>query len=342
MEKLLTVVIPIYKVEQYIRKCLDSLLVPQDQLGLLDIIVINDGTPDRSAEIAKEYERKYPGVFRVIDKENGGHGSAWNKGTELAVGKYLSYLDSDDWYDTDQFSMLIGFLQKYDVDMVLMDSTKYYAYQNKEVIVALKNMNPGVVYDALIFDWLHSGNGANITYVPNTVYRTAMMQKYHPIFCEHVMYDDIILQVLPIISSRSFVYSNLNVYHYLIGRPGQSFDPAIRAKRASDVTTVLKQVLAFIRNHREEVPTGTTSRAWADNLYSSFATHHYQELSRFPYSISKERLSNWDSFIKESYPDIELTKLVRLYRSLPFPIYYSWFKVDFLFGKVKKRLLKSS
>lgn len=342
MEKLLTVVVPVYKVEMYIRKCLDSLLVPQDQLELLDIVVVNDGSPDRSAEIAKEYESKYPGVFRVIDKENGGHGSAWNKGTELAVGKYLSYLDSDDWYDTLQFSMLIGFLQKYDVDMVLMNSTKYYAYQNKEEIVALKNMDPGVVYDALKYDWLHSGNGSNITYVPNTVYRTAMMQKYHPIYCEHVMYDDIILQVLPIISSRSFVYSNLNVYHYLIGRPGQSFDPAVRAKRANDVTTVLKQVLAFIRDYREEVPTGSTSRAWADDLYSSFSTHHYQELSQFSYSISKERLSNWDSFIKESYPDIVLTKLVRKYRTLPFPIYYFWFKVELLFRKAKKRLSKKS
>lgn len=72
MEKILSIVIPVFNVEGYIQKCLDSLLVPEDVLPLLDIVIVNDGTPDRSAEIAKTYERRYPGIFRVIDKENGG------------------------------------------------------------------------------------------------------------------------------------------------------------------------------------------------------------------------------------------------------------------------------
>lgn len=341
-KKLLSIVIPVYKVEQYIVKCLDSLLVSSEQLSLLDIVVVNDGTPDRSADMAREYERRYPGIFRVIDKENGGHGSAWNKGTELAVGKYLYYLDSDDWFDTEQFGQLIDVLQEYDVDMVLMDRTKYYAYEDRNEIVALRNMTPGVIYDANTYDWLHCGNGSNITYAHNTAYRTSMMQKYLPVFCEHVMYDDIILQVMPIIAAERFVYTKLNVYHYLIGRPGQSFDPAVRAKRANDVTTVLKQVLAFIRSHREETPAGSTRRAWADDLYSSFATHHYRELSQFPYSTSKERLKDWDRFVRESYPDIVLTGLVRKYRNWPFPLYYSWFKAETLFRKARKRLSKQS
>ena len=342
MNKLLSVVVPVYRVEKYINKCLDSLLVPEEQLPLLDVVVVNDGTPDRSAEMAKEYEKRYPGVFRVIDKENGGHGSAWNKGTELAVGKYLSYLDSDDWYDTAQFSKLLELLPQYDVDMVLMDRTKFFAYEDREVAVELKNMTPGVVYDANVYDWLHCGNGANITYAQHAVYRTSMMQKYLPIFCEHVMYDDIILQVMPIIAAENFVYAKLNVYHYLLGRPGQSFDPAVRAKRANDVTTVLKQVLAFIAKYRGDTPEGSTRRVWADDLYSSFATHHYRELSTFPYSISKERLKAWDGFVRETYPDIELTELVKKYRALPYPAYYCWFFIDSLSRKLKKRFTKKA
>ena len=97
MEKLLSIVIPVYKVEKYIDKCISSLIVPDEkQLQLLDIVVINDGTPDNSAILAKAYEKQYPGIVRVIDQENRGHGGAWNHGTELAVGKYLFYLDSDD------------------------------------------------------------------------------------------------------------------------------------------------------------------------------------------------------------------------------------------------------
>ncbi len=79
----------------------------EKQLQLLDIVVINDGTPDNSAVLAKEYEKRYPGIVRVIDQENRGHGGAWNHGTELAVGKYLFYLDSDDWFETSELSKLI-------------------------------------------------------------------------------------------------------------------------------------------------------------------------------------------------------------------------------------------
>lgn len=343
MLKLLSIVIPVYKVEGYINKCLDSLLVPQEQLELLDIVIINDGTPDRSAEMAREYEKQYPGIFRVIDQENRGHGGAWNHGTELAEGKYLYYLDSDDWFDTGQFCRLITYLEKCDTDMILMDRTKYYAYDNREEIIQLYNMEPDKVYDASSYDWLHSGNGANITYAHNTVYRTSMMQKYLPVFCEHVMYDDVVLQVMPIMVADSFVYTKLNVYHYLIGRPGQSFDPAVRAKQADHVTTVLKQVMGFIRKYWSVPPEGSSRKAWTEDLYSSFPTHHYRELSVFKYRVSQDKLCQWDTYVKENYPDIQLTQTVRLYRRLPFPLYYGWFKLSSFFAKLKryvKRLTK--
>ena len=94
--KLLTIVIPVYKVEKYIRQCLDSIIVPLDQMEKLEVIIVNDGTPDNSAVIAHEYADRYPDTIKVIDKENGGHGSAWNVGLESATGKYIRFLDSDD------------------------------------------------------------------------------------------------------------------------------------------------------------------------------------------------------------------------------------------------------
>lgn len=100
MNKLLSIVVPVYKVEQYIGKCLRSLIGSDESLlNKLEVIVVNDGTPDRSAEMAKEFEKKYPSIFRVIDKENGGHGSAFNVELSNASGKYIRFLDSDDWLD---------------------------------------------------------------------------------------------------------------------------------------------------------------------------------------------------------------------------------------------------
>ena len=339
MQKLLSIVIPVFKVEAYITRCLDSLIVPRKQLDLLDILIINDSTPDLSADMAREYVKRFPGSFRVIDQENRGHGGAWNHGTELAKGKYLYYLDSDDWFDTGQFSKLIGFLQECDTDLVLLNRTKYYSDKGKEDVIELINMVPGRVYNANTYDWSHCGNGSNITYAHNTVYRTSMMQRYLPLFCEHVMYDDIILQVMPIMMAESFVFIKLNVYHYLVGRPGQSFDPAVRAKHADDVTTVLKQVLSFIHKYRNITPSDSTKRAWVEDNYSAFATHHYCELSLLPYRVSKEKLSDWDVYVRDHYSDIKLSTNVKLYRVLPFPLYFIWAKNNIIFRK-EKRLIK--
>ena len=336
MNKLLSIIIPVYKVEDYINKCLDSILVPDEQLQLLDVVVINDGTPDNSALMAKEYEKKYPSVFRVVDQENRGHGGAWNHGTELAVGKYLFYLDSDDWFDIEQFSKLIAYLGHCNTDMVLLDRKKYYAQEDRYEDVVLVNMEPDKVYDANTYDWLGCGNGPNITYAHNTVYRTTMMQKYLPLFCEHVMYDDVSLQVIPIAIAESFVYTKLNVYRYYIGRVGQSFDPQVRAKHGDHVTTVLKFVLAWMKQHRDEVPENTTRRAWFDDLWWAFGSYHYEELSLSPYKMAQPNLKKWDQYMQEEFPGVKVSKTVEDYRRLPFPLYWIKFKTGRQFHRVKK------
>lgn len=329
MSKLLSVVIPIYKVEQYIRKCLDSLVVPDEQLQLLDVVVINDGTPDRSAVIAKEYEARYPGVFRVIDQENRGHGGAWNHGTELAAGKYLFYLDSDDWFDTAEFSRLITYLGHCDTDIVMLDKQNYHADTGKYEKLTYRDglIEPERVYELNEYDWIGCGVGWKMTYAHDCVYRTSMLQEYLPIFCEHVMYDDVSLQVIPIALAKDFIYTKIDVYRYFIGRPGQSFDPKVRAVRAADdVTAVLKFVLAWITSHRDVPPEKGTRRAWVEENYQAIGTWHYRELALFSYSTAKPRLKEWDRFLRTIYPDIRPNALVISYRALPFPLFFALFK----------------
>ena len=99
--KVLSVVIPAYNMEKYIKQTLDSLIC-DEYMDKLEVLVIDDGSKDDTAAIAKTYEDRYPGTFRVISKENGGHGSALNKGIELATGKYYRPLDADDWVDTSE------------------------------------------------------------------------------------------------------------------------------------------------------------------------------------------------------------------------------------------------
>ena len=121
MDKLLTIVIPTYNMQAYLHRCLDSLIVPNEQMALLEVLVINDGSKDKSSAIAHEYETKYPSTFRVIDKENGNYGSCINRGLVEASGKYIKVLDADDWYDTKNFEAFIEFLKETDVDLVVSD-----------------------------------------------------------------------------------------------------------------------------------------------------------------------------------------------------------------------------
>lgn len=100
MDKIISFIIPSYNVEQYLEKCLSSFLNPQ-AIEQMEVIIVDDGSKDRTARIAEDYVKQYPELFRLISKENGGHGSAINAGTAAAVGRYLKVIDADDWVVTE-------------------------------------------------------------------------------------------------------------------------------------------------------------------------------------------------------------------------------------------------
>lgn len=114
-QPLISVIIPVYGVEKYISQCLESVI--NQTYKNLEIIVVNDGTKDRSADIAKEYAAKDSRI-KVYDFQNGGLSVARNRGLEIATGEYISYLDSDDWLDTKMYETLLETAMKNEADMV--------------------------------------------------------------------------------------------------------------------------------------------------------------------------------------------------------------------------------
>ena len=91
--KYISFVIPCYNSQDYMSRAIESILTGKEEI---EIIIVNDGSGDRTSEIAHEYMKKYPDIIRVIDKENGGHGDAVNKGIDAARGVYLKVVDSDE------------------------------------------------------------------------------------------------------------------------------------------------------------------------------------------------------------------------------------------------------
>lgn len=115
MKPLVSVIIPVYNVEQYLNRCVDSVLEQTEEN--LQIILVDDGSPDGSGAICDQYAEKDDRI-QVIHKENGGLASARNAGMKLAEGKYLFFLDSDDWLEKDGMERLVRTAEEYHVDFV--------------------------------------------------------------------------------------------------------------------------------------------------------------------------------------------------------------------------------
>jgi len=115
MEDKISVIIPVYNAAKFLPKCIDSVL--NQTYKNLEIILVDDGSTDESGKISDEYSYKDNRV-RVIHKENGGSGDARNKGIKAATGKYIGFIDSDDYIETDMYEILLKTLYAYDADIV--------------------------------------------------------------------------------------------------------------------------------------------------------------------------------------------------------------------------------
>ena len=98
--KALTIIVPSCNMEKYLAKCCESMVVASELMERLEVLVVNDGSTDKTSEIGHSFERWYSGTFRVIDKENGHYGSCVNRGLAEAKGEFVKLLDADDTFDT--------------------------------------------------------------------------------------------------------------------------------------------------------------------------------------------------------------------------------------------------
>lgn len=127
MKKLLTIVVPTYNMESLLPRCLDSFLLKEELMSMMEVIVVNDGSKDRSSEIAHNYVLEYPNTYQVIDKLNGNYGSCINAALKIATGKYFRICDADDCYNNTNLEKYLCFLSETDADIVFSPFNTYVA-----------------------------------------------------------------------------------------------------------------------------------------------------------------------------------------------------------------------
>lgn len=229
--------------ENYLQKCLDSLLVGRDLLSCMEVLVINDGSSDRSSEIAHRYEEQFSGVFRVIDKENGNYGSCINRGLKEATGKYVKILDADDTYVTENFSHLLFLLKGLDVDMVVNEVVAHDEEGNR--IHSSKYPFPSrrVLFFADVAKSYSFGLFMHVV-----TYKRDILLKMNYKQTEGISYTDSEWAYIPILNVKSLYYLDEEVYSYLRGRPGQTMDPAIASKNMVHSVIGIRSMVENIMN----------------------------------------------------------------------------------------------
>lgn len=229
--KLLTITVPCYNSEAYMSKCIESLLPGGDEV---EILIVNDGSSDRTAEIADQYAAKYPDIIRAIHQENKGHGGAVNTGIENATGLYFKVVDSDDWVNVDAFKKVLTVLEDVVKGPKTLDTLICnYVYEKdgakKKRVMRYKSVFP----ENQIFTWTDSAelNLGQYVLMHSLIYRTQLLRECGLKLPEHTFYVDNIFAFQPMIYVKTLYYLNVNLYRYYIGRDDQSVNEKVMLTR---------------------------------------------------------------------------------------------------------------
>ena len=216
-----SIIVPVYKVEAYLEKCLTSLV--NQTLQDIEIIVVNDGSPDHCAQIMQQFETQYPEKIKCIYQENQGLSGARNTGIQAAQAPYLAFVDSDDYVDSKMYEAMYQKAIEKDFDMVVCDAM--YTYPDGKMGQIVKN---GLQHDYFSQESLKKVFHQIYPVAWNKLYRKTLFQG-ELFFKEKVWYEDVelLFRMFPYIEKVGIVPQ---AYYYYLQREGQitqTFDKRI-------------------------------------------------------------------------------------------------------------------
>lgn len=226
MKKNLTISIAAYNVEKYLDKTLKSLIVDRNDL---EVLIVNDGSKDKTLSIAKKYEKKYPNIFKVIDKENGGYGSTINAGIKNATGKYFKQLDGDDWYDNANLVKLLDDLADCDADVIYNQYIQFFEGTSETKLIE-NSIEKSIDTDSLEEAIANTDNLA----MHSLAYKTKILKDNKIKIDEHCFYTDTEYVLFPLLCSKTIKILCYPVYIYRLGLSEQSVSVKGKLKHYMD------------------------------------------------------------------------------------------------------------
>lgn len=235
--KYITFTVPCYNSQDYMRRCIDSLLPGGEDV---EIIIVDDGSTDATGEIADDYEEHYPDIVRVVHKENGGHGSGVNAGLERASGVYFKVVDSDDWLEEGAYARLLsrirGFCVRKESHLIGEIPDLFvcnYVYDHLDEGMSRVMQYSNVFPIEQMCDWNDIGRFRASQYLimHALVFRTQLLRQVGVVLPEHTFYVDNIFAYQPLPAVDHIYYMNIDLYHYYIGREDQSVNEKVLMSR---------------------------------------------------------------------------------------------------------------
>jgi glycosyltransferase involved in cell wall biosynthesis len=212
----------------------------------VEILIVNDGSVDQTAEIANEYAKRYPTIIKAIHQENGGHGEAVNAGIRNATGTYFKVVDSDDWVDTRAYLKILSTLEKLVAEEQSVDlfiSNFVYEKEGAKYKKVMKYEN--VLPEGEIFTWndIKRFRKGQYLLMHSVIYKTQILRECGLELPKHTFYVDNLYVYQPLTHVKKIFYLNVDFYRYFIGREDQSVNEKVMIKRIDQQIKVNKLMI---------------------------------------------------------------------------------------------------
>lgn len=306
--KVLSVIIPCYNSTAYMEHAIWTLLTGGEDV---EILLIDDGSSDGTLAVARDYEKKYPDIVRVIHQENKGHGGALNTGIENARGQYLKVVDSDDWVNTEAFAKVLEELKKVarenePLDMLVTNFVyEKQGAKRKKVIHYRRYMEEDGLF---MWNGMRGLPVTNYLMMHSIIYRTQVLKKCGLRLPEHTFYVDNLYAFVPLPYVRTIRYMDLNLYRYFIGREGQSVQEDVMLSRLSQHKKVTMLMIDAMRQEVKEIQDRSLKKTMRTNLALTLVIHSIMSLLADTETSRQDKREVWE-YLKQA--DRKLYRRIR-------------------------------